>query len=56
MKAEARAARAEAANAVFVDNGDFLQGNPLGDFIAYERGLDSGAPHPVIAAMSPESA
>ncbi len=48
----ARAARAEAANAVFVDNGDFLQGNPLGDFIAYERGLEDGAPHPVIAAMN----
>lgn len=45
-------ARTEAANALLFDNGDFLQGNPMGDYIALERGLQSGVPHPVIAAMN----
>ncbi len=44
--------RAEATNAVLVDNGDFLQGNPLGDFIAYERGMAPGDMHPVITALN----
>lgn len=44
--------RAEATNALLFDNGDFLQGNPMGDYIAYERGLVSGQMHPVIAAMN----
>ena len=44
--------RAEAANAMLVDNGDFLQGNPLGDYIAYEKGMKEGDVHPVIAAMN----
>ena len=44
--------RAEAGNSMLVDNGDFLQGNPLGDFIAYERGMKDGAVHPVIKAMN----
>ncbi|KIT18072.1 bifunctional 2',3'-cyclic-nucleotide 2'-phosphodiesterase/3'-nucleotidase [Jannaschia aquimarina] len=44
--------RAESGNALVVDNGDFLQGNPMGDFIAYERGLKAGDIHPVIAAMN----
>ena len=44
--------RAEAANAMLVDNGDFLQGNPMGDYIAYERGMREGDVHPVIAAMN----
>lgn len=46
------AVRAEAANSVLLDNGDFLQGNPMGDYIAYERGMDQGAIHPVISAMN----
>lgn len=46
------AVRAEAANALLVDNGDFLQGNPMGDYIAYERGLRRGEMHPVIQAMN----
>ena len=33
------AVRSEATNSVLLDNGDFLQGNPLGDYIAYERGM-----------------
>jgi 2',3'-cyclic-nucleotide 2'-phosphodiesterase/3'-nucleotidase len=44
--------RAEAGNAMLVDNGDFLQGNPMGDFIAYERGLNEGDVHPVVKAMN----
>ena len=45
------AIRAEAGNAILVDNGDVIQGNPMGDYIAYEKGLD-GEPHPIIAAMN----
>ena len=44
--------RAEATNALLIDNGDFLQGNPMGDYIAYERGMKDGDMHPVIAAMN----
>ncbi len=45
-------ARAEAPNALLFDNGDFLQGTPMGDFVAHERGLRDGDVHPVIAAMN----
>ena len=44
--------RAEATNSMLVDNGDFLQGNPMGDYIAYERGMKDGDMHPIIAAMN----
>ena len=44
--------RAEATNSLLLDNGDFLQGNPMGDYIAYERGMKAGDMHPVIAAMN----
>ncbi|MEP2717646.1 bifunctional 2',3'-cyclic-nucleotide 2'-phosphodiesterase/3'-nucleotidase [Pseudophaeobacter sp.] len=44
--------RAEATNALLLDNGDFLQGNPMGDYIAYERGMREGDLHPVISAMN----
>lgn len=44
--------RAEAGNSMLIDNGDFLQGNPLGDYIAYERGMNEGDKHPVINAMN----
>ncbi|SDY73164.1 bifunctional 2',3'-cyclic-nucleotide 2'-phosphodiesterase/3'-nucleotidase [Citreimonas salinaria] len=51
-----RAARAEVADAVLLDNGDFLQGTPLGDVHASGRAGEAGAqeaePHPVIAAMN----
>lgn len=46
------AVRAEATNAMLVDNGDFLQGNPMGDYIAYERGMKDGDLHPIIQAMN----
>jgi 2',3'-cyclic-nucleotide 2'-phosphodiesterase/3'-nucleotidase len=45
------AIRAEAGNSMLVDNGDIIQGNPMGDYIAYEKGLD-GNVHPIIAAMN----
>lgn len=45
-------ARAEAPNALLFDNGDFLQGTPMGDYVAHERGLREGDIHPVIAAMN----
>ncbi|MEP1933020.1 MAG: bifunctional 2',3'-cyclic-nucleotide 2'-phosphodiesterase/3'-nucleotidase [Roseibium sp.] len=44
--------RNEATNSVLVDNGDFLQGNPMGDFVAYERGMKEGDLHPVIKGMN----
>ncbi|SMR72879.1 2',3'-cyclic-nucleotide 2'-phosphodiesterase / 3'-nucleotidase [Aliiroseovarius halocynthiae] len=44
--------RAEATNSLLLDNGDFLQGNPMGDYIAYERGMKEGDTHPVITAMN----
>ena len=46
------AIRAEATNSILVDNGDFLQGNPMGDYIAYERGMKEGDVHPVVKAMN----
>lgn len=46
------AARAEVSNSVLVDNGDLLQGNPLGDYIARQRGLDIEDVHPVYKAMN----
>ncbi|PSL19642.1 bifunctional 2',3'-cyclic-nucleotide 2'-phosphodiesterase/3'-nucleotidase [Shimia abyssi] len=46
------AIRDEASNSLLIDNGDFLQGNPMGDYIAYERGMKEGDTHPVIAAMN----
>ncbi len=50
--AHVNAIRAEATNSILLDNGDFLQGNPMGDYIAYERGMKDGDMHPVITAMN----
>ncbi|MCR9135571.1 MAG: bifunctional 2',3'-cyclic-nucleotide 2'-phosphodiesterase/3'-nucleotidase [Alphaproteobacteria bacterium] len=44
--------RDEATNSMLIDNGDFLQGNPMGDYIAYERGMKEGDQHPIIQAMN----
>ena len=44
--------RAEAGNAILLDNGDMLQGSPMGDYVAYERGVDDEDIHPTIAAMN----
>ncbi len=46
------AVRAESTNSLLVDNGDFLQGNPMGDYIAYERGMKDGDMHPIILGMN----
>ncbi|MCH8113390.1 MAG: bifunctional 2',3'-cyclic-nucleotide 2'-phosphodiesterase/3'-nucleotidase, partial [Proteobacteria bacterium] len=45
-------ARGEVINALLFDNGDRLQGNPLGDFIAKEKGLKDGDVHPLYKAMN----
>jgi len=42
-------ARAEVPDCLLLDNGDFLQGSPLGDLVAL-HGADG--PHPMIAAMN----
>lgn len=47
-----RRIRAESTNSILVDNGDYLQGNPMGDYIAYERGMKDGDLHPVIQGMN----
>ncbi|NNJ66698.1 MAG: bifunctional 2',3'-cyclic-nucleotide 2'-phosphodiesterase/3'-nucleotidase [Boseongicola sp.] len=44
--------RAEASNSMLLDNGDLIQGNPMGDYIAYERGMKPGDMHPIIEAMN----
>lgn len=47
-----RAAQAEVENSLLLDNGDFIQGSALGDYIAERRGLKPGDLHPVAAAMN----
>ncbi|MCP3970650.1 MAG: bifunctional 2',3'-cyclic-nucleotide 2'-phosphodiesterase/3'-nucleotidase [Rhodobacteraceae bacterium] len=44
--------RAEAANSMLLDNGDLIQGNPMGDYVAYERGMKDGDMHPIVQAMN----
>jgi 2',3'-cyclic-nucleotide 2'-phosphodiesterase/3'-nucleotidase len=45
-------ARGEASNCLLFDNGDILQGTPLGDWAAETIARDPSASHPVIAAMN----
>lgn len=45
------AARQEVKNSVLVDNGDIIQGSPLGDYIA-AKGLQQGEIHPVYKALN----
>ncbi|GBQ88005.1 5'-nucleotidase [Acetobacter nitrogenifigens DSM 23921 = NBRC 105050] len=47
-----RAARAEVANAMLFDNGDIIQGNPLGDYVAQPGHLDPAQGHPIFRAMN----
>ncbi|NRA86647.1 MAG: bifunctional 2',3'-cyclic-nucleotide 2'-phosphodiesterase/3'-nucleotidase [Rhizobiales bacterium] len=47
-----KTARAEVKNSMFFDNGDLLQGNPLGDYVAKKTGLKAGDTHPVYKAMN----
>ncbi|GGL63806.1 bifunctional 2',3'-cyclic-nucleotide 2'-phosphodiesterase/3'-nucleotidase [Wenxinia marina] len=44
--------RSEATNSLLLDNGDFLQGNPMGDYMAYEKGMDDETVHPIIEAFN----
>lgn len=46
------AVRKEATNAMLIDNGDLLQGNPMGDYVAYEKGMKDGDLHPVMKGMN----
>lgn len=46
------AVRKEATNAMLIDNGDLLQGNPMGDYIAYEKGMKEGDLHPIMKGMN----
>lgn len=45
------AARDEVTNSVLLDNGDVIQGSPLGDYMA-AKGLNKGDIHPVYKAMN----
>ncbi len=47
-----RAARAEARNSLLFDNGDLLQGSPLGDYVAKIRSLPAGAVHPAMRVLN----
>jgi len=48
-----KAARAEVTNSLLFDNGDLIQGNPLGDYVARVKPLQAGETHPVYKAMNP---
>jgi 2',3'-cyclic-nucleotide 2'-phosphodiesterase / 3'-nucleotidase len=45
-------ARSESKNSLLFDNGDLIQGNPLGDYVAKEDPLQDGETHPVYKAMN----
>jgi len=45
-------ARAEVENSLLFDNGDLIQGNPMGDYMARARGLRQGEIHPMYKAMN----
>ncbi len=47
-----KAARAEAKNSLLFDNGDIIQGSPLGDYVSYRKGMKKGDVHPIVAAMN----
>ncbi|NIY92472.1 2',3'-cyclic-nucleotide 2'-phosphodiesterase [Vibrio diazotrophicus] len=44
-------ARQEATNSILVDNGDLIQGSPMGDYMA-AKGIKAGEVHPVYKAMN----
>ncbi|QQE73275.1 bifunctional 2',3'-cyclic-nucleotide 2'-phosphodiesterase/3'-nucleotidase [Brevibacillus composti] len=45
-------AREEVTNSMLFDNGDLIQGNPLGDYVAKINPLKDGETHPVYKAMN----
>lgn len=44
--------REQATNSLLFDNGDLIQGNPLGDYVATVDPLQQGETHPVYKAMN----
>lgn len=50
-----KAARAEAKNSLLIDNGDLIQGNPLGDLVARIKPLAKDQVHPAYKVMNPLS-
>jgi 2',3'-cyclic-nucleotide 2'-phosphodiesterase / 3'-nucleotidase len=48
-----KAARAESPNSLLLDNGDLLQGGPMGDFVAKIQPLKAGQIHPAYKVMNP---
>ncbi len=46
-----KTAREEVVNSVLVDNGDLIQGNPIGDWMA-SKGITADEVHPVYQAMN----
>ena len=47
-----RKARSEVKNALLLDNGDILQGNPMGDYLATVDQFKSNPAHPFFLAMN----
>ena len=47
-----KAARAEVPNSLLFDNGDLLQGNPMGDYVAKIKPLKDGEVHPAFRVMN----
>ena len=47
-----KAARAQAPNSMLFDNGDLLQGNPLGDWVARVKPLQPGQVHPAYKVLN----
>ena len=47
-----KAARAESPNSLLFDNGDLLQGNPMGDYVAKVKPLKDGETHPAYRVMN----
>ncbi len=47
-----KAARAEAKNSLLFDNGDLIQGSPLGDFVARVKPLPVGQVHPAYKVLN----
>ncbi|AAQ57971.1 bifunctional 2',3'-cyclic-nucleotide 2'-phosphodiesterase/3'-nucleotidase [Chromobacterium violaceum] len=46
------AARAESPNSLLIDNGDLLQGSPMGDLVAKVKPLKAGDTHPAYKALN----
>ena len=47
-----KAARAQARNSLYFDNGDLLQGSPLGDWVARVKPLQPGQVHPAYKVLN----